>query len=407
MRKLRIDRIIIAIVCLIIFICLIVFLISKLFNNENIMLDLTNYSLDEIKEFAKDNKLNLTIEEKYNKLEKGKVISQSILKDSVINENDDLIVYISKGIDYKELKVNELGNVPIMMYHGIHNVTDNKYTGGNVDIDGYQRTSEAFRKDLEFYYKSGYRMIRLNDYVNGVIDVEAGYSPLILTFDDGLSNNIKVIGLDENGEIIIDPNSAVGILEEFKKKYPDFNVTATFFVNGGLFNQKEYNEKILNWLINNGYDIGNHTYNHVDFTSVNSEKSVKEVGSLYNLLDKYIPGKYVNIIALPFGSPYSKKHENFSYIMSGTYEGKTYNTIAALRVGWEAEYSPFNKSFDSSFLKRIRAYDNNGTEFDIEMNFKILENNRYISDGDKNTITIPKDKENKLKNNYTLELVTY
>ena len=410
MRRLRIDRIIIAIVCLILFVFLIIFLISKLFGKkieENIMLDLTNYSMEEIKEFAKDNKLNLTIEEKYNKKEKGKVISQSILKDSVINENDDLIIYISKGIDYKELKVNELGNVPIMMYHGIHNVTDNKYTGGNVDIDGYQRTSEAFRKDLEFYYKNGYRMIRLNDYVNGVIDVEAGLSPLILTFDDGLSNNIKVTGLDENGEIIIDPNSAVGILEEFKKKYPDFNVTATFFVNGGLFNQKEYNEKILNWLINNGYDIGNHTYNHVDFTSVNSEKSVKEVGSLYNLLDKYIPGKYVNIIALPFGSPYSKKHENFSYIMSGTYEGKTYNTIAALRVGWEAEYSPFNKSFDSSFLKRIRAYDNNGTDFDIEMNFKILENNRYISDGDKNTITIPKDKENKLKNNYTLEVVTY
>ena len=410
MRRLRIDRIIIAIVCLILFVFLIIFLISKLFGKkieENVMLDLTNYSMEEIKEFAKDNKLNLTIEEKYNKKEKGKVISQSILKDSVINENDDLIVYISKGIDYKELKVNELGNVPIMMYHGIHNVDYNKYIGGNVDIDGYQRTSEAFRKDLEFYYKSGYRMIRLNDYVNGVIDVEAGCSPLILTFDDGLSNNIKVTGLDENGEIIIDPNSAVGILEEFKKKYPDFNVTATFFVNGGLFNQKEYNEKILNWLVNHGYDIGNHTYNHVDFTSVNSEKSVKEVGSLYNLLDKYIPGKYVNIIALPFGSPYSKTHENFSHIMSGTYEGKTYNTIAALRVGWEAEYSPFNKSFDSSFLKRIRAYDNNGTEFDIEMNFKILENNRYISDGDKNTITIPKDKENKLKNNYILEVVTY
>ena len=87
MRRLRIDRIIIAIVCLILFVFLIIFLISKLFGKkieENIMLDLTNYSMEEIKEFAKDNKLNLTIEEKYNKKEKGKVISQSILKDSVI-----------------------------------------------------------------------------------------------------------------------------------------------------------------------------------------------------------------------------------------------------------------------------------------------------------------------------------
>lgn len=71
-------------------------------------------------------------------------------------------------------------------------------------------------------------MIRLNDYINGIVDVELGKSPIVLTFDDGLENNIKVTGLDSDGNIIIDPNSAVGILEEFKKKYPDFNVTATF-----------------------------------------------------------------------------------------------------------------------------------------------------------------------------------
>ena len=39
------------------------------------------------------------------------------------------------------------------------------------------------------------------------------------------------------------------------------------------------------------------------------------------------------------------------------------------------------------------------------MNFDILKNNRYISDGNKNTITIPKDKE--VNNNYDLEVITY
>ena len=197
------------------------------------------------------------------------------------------------------------------------------------------------------------------------------------------------------------------MLESFKQKYPDYNVTATFFINGGLFNQSEYNEKILNWLVNNGYDIGNHTYSHVDFTSVSKDKSIQEVGSMYNLLDKYIPGKYVNIVALPFGSPYDKTHENFSSILKGVYNDKEYNTIATLRVGWEANYSPFNKNFDKTFLKRIRAYDNNGKEFDIEMNFDILKNNRFISDGDKNTITIPKDKEDKINNLYNLNVKTY
>ena len=398
--------VVLIVLSLVTFISIYIF-VPKNDKKDNLMIDLVGKTREEAISFANENNLNLEIKEENNIYEKDKIFKQSIDINSKLNENDNLIIYISKGINYEELKVDESGNVPIMMYHGIHNITNNDYTGGNVDKEGYQRTTEAFIKDLEFYYNSGYRMIRLNDYVNGIIDVEAGYSPIIITFDDGLSNNIKVTGLDENNNIIIDPNCAIGVLESFKKKYPDYNVTATFFVNGGLFNQSEYNEKIMKWLVENGYDIGNHSYSHADFTSISKEKSVQEIGSLYNLLDKYIPGKYVNIVALPFGSPYDKEHENFSSILKGIYNDKEYNTIATLRVGWEANYSPFNKNFDKNFLKRIRAYDNNGKEFDIEMNFKILKNNRYISDGDKNTITIPKDKENKINNLYNLNIKTY
>ena len=311
--------------------------------------------------------------------------------------------------DYINNNVNELGEVPIMMYHGIHNKknSETSYTGGNVDKDGYQRTSEAFRNDLEFYYKNGYRMIRLTDYVDGNIDVELGKSPLIITFDDGLENNIKVTGLDSSGNIIIDPNSAVGILEEFKKKYSDFNVTATFFVNGGLFQQPDYNEKILKWLVKNGYDVGNHTYSHVDFKKIDSSKTQKEVGSVYELLESIIKDKYVNIIALPFGSPYSIDHDNMKYIFNTDYNGKNYETKSALRVGWKAESSPFSSDFNPKFLKRIRAYDNDGIDFDIEMNFKLLENSRYISDGDKDVIVIKESDKEDIGNTYDKKLKTY
>lgn len=404
--KLRIDRILLVAIIFVVLVTAIILLIPSKKGSPK-MIDLKGKTVEEVKKYAEDNKLVLEIKEEYSSNEKDKVFKQNITVDSIIQEGANLVVTISKGIDYAALQVNELGNVPIMMYHGIHNIEDNKYTGGNVDKDGYQRTAKAFREDLEFYYQNGYRMIRLNDYVNGIIDVEAGKSPIILTFDDGLENNLKVTGLDSNGNIIIDPNSAVGVLEEFKKKYPDFNITATFFINGGIFNQNEYNEKILHWLVDNGYDVGNHSYNHADFTTIDYTKSIKEIGSVYNILEKYIPNQYVNIVALPFGSPYEKKHSNMSAIMSGTYEGKEYRTIAALRVGWEAESSPFSSSFDKTFLKRIRAYDNNGVEFDIEMNFKILKNNRYISDGDKTTITVPKDKESKVINEHNLKVIGY
>ena len=411
MKKLKLDQIAILIVVLIIIGFGLFFIIKKLSGmskkeNNREMISLLNYTKEEIINYCHENDIVLDIEEKVSSVKEGNIISQSISEGTKLKKGDKLTIVISKGIDYEKLKVNEMGSVPILMYHGIHDVKDNKYTGGNVDYDGYQRTADAFRKDLEFYYQNGYRMIRLEDYVNGIIDVEAGYSPLIITFDDGLENNIEVTGLDDAGNIIINPNSAVGILNEFRNKYPDYNVTASFFVTENLFNQKEYNEKILKYMVENNYDIGNHTATHVDFTSVDEVESQEEVGIVYELLDKYIPNKYVHIVALPYGTPYSKSHHNFQYILDGKYNGKDYNTISTLRVGWEASYSPFDSDFDKTFLKRIRAYDNNGEEFDIEMNFDILENTRYISDGDKDTVVIPKDKE-KYLNDTKLKVITY
>ena len=337
--------------------------------------------------------------------------SSKVEEKVIENENEKIIVEEKELTreDYQNNKVDELGEVPIMMYHGIHNKnnSDTEYIGGNVDRDGYQRTAEAFRNDLEFYYSQGYRMISLNDYVDGNVDVELGKSPIILTFDDGLENNIKVTGLNENGEIIIDPNSAVGILESFKEKYPDYNVTATFFVNGGLFGRGEYNEKILKWLVENGYDIGNHTYSHVDFTDVDGNKSMEQVGRIYEMLESIIPGKYVNIVALPFGSPYNIEHENMQYIFNSNYNGKDYQTKSTLRVGWKAENSPYSIDFNPQFLKRIRAYDNNGMDFDIEMNFKLLESTRYISDGYKDIVVIPSSKKELLNENIKKQIKIY
>lgn len=387
-------------------------------NNEkqvNIVLNnLVGMNIEEVEEYADDNKIILQIEYQYSSdISEGKVISQNKEAGTILEEGEVLVVVVSKGpvpiSIYQEYSVNELGEVPIMMYHGIVNMKneETEYVGGNVDKDGYNRTVEAFRSDLEFYYREGYRMIRLVDYVSGTIDVEIGKSPIVLTFDDGNENNFKVLD-EENGELIIDPNCAIGVLEEFKKKYPDYGVTATFFVNQGLFEQEEYNERILKWLVDHGYDIGNHTMSHVDFTKIDVTETKKQVGGLYQILDKIIPKQYVSIVALPFGSPYQSSHENYISIISGSYEGKQYQTIAALRVGWEAEVSCFSNNFNPIFLKRIRAYDNEGLEFDIMMNFELLKKSRYISDGDKNTVIIQDKDKDKLNDiGFSLEVITY
>lgn len=360
-------------------------------------------------------KYKMTINTKYeyhDEIKKDVIISQSIKEGEEITDGLTLDIIVSLGkLDKDKLasdNINELGKVPIMMYHGIRERTSSSTgtIGGNVDKDGYNRTPEAFREDLEFYYEKGYQMIRLDDYINGIVDVDYGKSPIILTFDDGNEDNIRVTGLDDNGNIIIDENSAVGILESFKKKHPDSKVTATFFVNGGIFNQTEYNDKILHFLIDNGYDVGNHTQTHLDIKKSSGDRVQKEIAYVYDELEKIIPGEYVNIIALPFGSPYVKTHENYKYVLESSYNGKTYNTKAALRVGWEPEVSPFDKEFDMTFLKRCRAYDNNGKEFDIEMVFKNLEKNKYISDGNIDTIVI-KESDSERLNSTDKKVITY
>lgn len=413
-KKLKVERIVFIGILFIAAIFFVYTLVQSLDKQNNVtvkMIDLKNKTVVQIEEYATEKKLKLDIQYQYDKtVEKDQLIHQNIPKDEKIREGKMLIVVISKGKIsqdvYQEYAVNELGDIPIMMYHGIEKLDKTDYVGGNVDKDGYNRTVDAFKKDLEFYYKNGYRMIRLIDYINGDIDTELGKSPIVLTFDDGNKNNFHVLGKDENGKLKIDPDCAIGILEEFKKKYPDFDVTATFFLMDNLFNQSEYDEEKLKWLVENGYDVGNHTKNHINYKNATSLEAQNATGYMYEKLEKIIPGKYVKIVALPFGSPYEKTHENFQYVLKGSYNGKEYETVGALRVGWMPEVSPYHTKFDPTFMKRVRAYDNNGKEFDIEMVFKGLESSKYISDGDRDTVVVSNSKKDNIKET-TKEIITY
>lgn len=276
---------------------------------------------------------------------------------------------------------NELGEIMILMYHGI---------GEEESV--WQRTHENFRKDLEYMYQNKYQMISLNDYAKGEINTKAGYTPIILTFDDGRQNNFNYI--EKDSKLVIDPDCAVGILEEFKEKYPDFNVTASFFLNSNPFGQKEYTLEKLNWLIDNGYDIGNHTYSHNELAALNDEEIQAEIGSVNNIINSYLPDYTVETLALPHGS--NPKEEFASNILEGEYEGNKYKTIAVLDVGWRPAYSPFDTLTDFTSLYRVTASEINVDNCGIYDYFKSYENNkreRFISDGNPDVLTIPKRHE--------------
>lgn len=352
--------------------------------------------------------------------EQAETVATTTVATTVTETTDDTTptttgLQLRTAEEYRNAGVNELNSVPILMYHRIYGMTNSEtqYTGGNVDKDGYNRTSEAFEADLRGYYQQGYRMMRLTDFVDGYIDVEFGYSPLILTFDDGI-RDVVLEGWNDDGSPKFDPTCAIGILEKIKAEYPDFNVTATFFVNATLFgNSEEDDRKVMKWMVDNGYDIGNHTRDHVKLGGLESDEIEKQVGALYKLLEDIIPGQYVNIIALPFGSPENISEDNpqYSKIFSGTYEGFSYTTKATLLCAWTRSYSPFVRDYDRTAIRRIRAYDNNGKDWDIQMNFEQLnDGKRYISDGNPETIIFPASENSSgtwLKETYGHQVVTY
>ncbi len=284
--------------------------------------------------------------------------------------------------DYVDLTVkpNEVGRVMVLMYHSI----------GEQD-SAWEITPESFRKDLTYLYENDYRPISLEKFVKGKIDTPAGYTPVILTFDDGNQNNFNV--WEENGEMIIDPDSAVGIMNEFNEKYEDFNVTATFYLYGlNPFRQQEYVEYKLNYLIENNYDIGNHTFNHARLINSESAHEVqKELAELVIFINQHLPEYEVNTFAIPYGQ--SPPGDLRQYLMEGEYDGVSYHNIAVLEVGSHPSFSVYDNRFDYTSIPRIRA---SSTEDNMESEewFEYFEKNphfRFVSDGYPDVITVPED----------------
>ncbi|SET77472.1 Polysaccharide deacetylase [Natronincola peptidivorans] len=309
---------------------------------------------------------------------------------------------LPEEIDLAVIQPNEAGEIMVLMYHHI--------TEPEAE---WSRTPDNFRRDLQNLYDNGYRPISLVDYTTGNITTEAGYTPVVFTFDDGNQNNFNMIE-DDNGEWVIDPDSAVGILVDFHEKHPDFPLEATFFINGGTpFGQAEWVEYKLNYIVDNGMDIGNHTYTHINFTNASADKIQEELGRLNSMVKQYLPDYEVNTLALPFGSK-PKNTDLYRYVIEGEYQGENYHHIAILEVGWDPYRSPFHKDFDGTRIRRVRASETKVDGVGMYDWMRALDSGsrlRYISDGDPNTVTVPEkyrdrlpeEIEGKIIRTYTLD----
>lgn len=298
-------------------------------------------------------------------------------EEAIIEDNLDQPLEVLSLDDMANLKIDESGEVMVLMYH---NIGEEEAT--------WTRTPENFRRDLETLYNSGFRAISLEDYANGNISTEAGFTPVVFTFDDGNENNFRYIKHGE--ENIIDPKCAVGIMEDFKKEYPDFNMTATFFLNGLAFGDSSTEKEKLTFLIENNYSIGNHTMGHPNLRDLSSENIQKEIATLKERYENMLPNLDINTLALPFGGKPSADDYTLTY--KGEYDGVIYENIAVLLVGWDPYFSPYHKEFDFSNIRRVRASEMNVDGvglYDWLYSYEKGSKRRYISDGNPDIIAVP------------------
>ena len=110
---------------------------------------------------------------------------------------------------------NELGRIPIVEWHQV------------VAADGaYKVSRERFGAELRELYARGYVPVSLSELLDKTMNMPAGKSPVLLTFDDAPPSQFRY--LERNGALLVDPTSAVGMLLGFIKLHPDWKAKGLF-----------------------------------------------------------------------------------------------------------------------------------------------------------------------------------
>ena len=151
-------------------------------------------------------------------------------------------------------KANELGLVAVMEYHRF-----------GPKEERWTRTPANFRKDLEFFYNNGYVTINARDLADRKINIPAGKKPLVLTFDDATDVQFRYLkGSDGKPDPTkIDPDCAIGMLDAFAQKHPDFGTAGTFFVLPSGFEQDGMIQQKFKYLDSTGREIANRDH-HIE-----------------------------------------------------------------------------------------------------------------------------------------------
>ncbi|HVM69578.1 MAG TPA: putative glycoside hydrolase [Gaiellaceae bacterium] len=278
------------------------------------------------------------------------------------------------------LPPNELGVVPVVMHHMVR--PDR--------VGEYDQTPAEFRAQLEYLWKHGYAPVNVGELVSGELDVPKGTTPVAFTFDDATTYQ-----LDFTADGKVKPDTAVGIMLEFARTHPGFTPKGTFYVNRQPFGSDANARRALRWLVENGFEVGNHTHDHIPLRTLGDREVQQQLARGAAAIRKYLPKYEITSMALPLGSMPVKPEL--------AVKGPGYGPYAVMLVGANPAPSPFSKAFDPAQVPRIRTSHagwKGEADFAFSYWMKELERSprsRYVSDGDPEVVTVRKGSEGDVK----------
>ena len=292
--------------------------------------------------------------------------------------------HILTAAELQQFKPNELGQVPILEYHQL-----------GPDPEQFIRTPDQFRGDLQWLYDNNFHVVSLHDFLTSSIDIPAGKKPVVLTFDDSSAGQFRV-SENADGTLAIDPNSAIGIMELFFGAHPDFGRGGMFAVlpqklfdwgSADESDQEQFAATKLQWLVDNGYEIGNHTYNHVDLSTISNDEIMLELSKANDAILSIVPSARIEAVTLPYGM-YPAGGDD-TLLRGFDLNGQSYHWVCALEVGADPAVNPLSNLYDPYATARIQAFDDELGKWKATFaeNPGIL----YVSDGNPHTVTVPND----------------
>jgi peptidoglycan/xylan/chitin deacetylase (PgdA/CDA1 family) len=291
----------------------------------------------------------------------------------------------------RKVRANELGVVPVLMHHQI------RPDGGDYDL-----TAAQFRAELARLYRENYVPVRAEDLVLGRLDVPAGKSPVVLTFDDSTKEQFSYLP-----DGTIKPDTAIGIMLAFAAKHPDFKPAGTFYVNREPFAGVREGPAMLRWLAAHGFEIGNHTKDHIPFNRLTAAQVAKEIVLGNHVITSAVPGDTVVTLSLPLGV--FPKPASLAY--RGRWRGESYRLGGVMLVGANPAPSPFSMKFDPHAIPRIRTSPHKHVaDFGSTFWLDYLAKNpgeRYVSDADPQHVSFPRALAGDLRPRFRTRALAY